>query len=169
MHQLWCTPAFGASSATPGALGQARSPHFAVWDCTTSVGFGSGAAHAMAKYFHSLSPKLIRTETSALHTLTFTASFFTQIPSLSRKLLKSWKNPTLLQQTISMAVLSLSQVRSALHMKAAAVSDTEAAQGWIFFFLFLIFYFLIMRIDLSFPLFRFTHPLVVPFPLSELA
>lgn len=88
MHQLWCPPASGASNATPGALDQTRSPYIAAWDCTTSVGFGSGAAHAMAKYSHSLSPELIRTETSALQALIFTASFFAQAPSLSRKLLK---------------------------------------------------------------------------------
>lgn len=96
----------------------------------------------MAKYSQSLSPELIRAETSALQALTFTASFFTQAPSLSRKLLKQWKNPMILQQTISMAVMSLFHVGSALPMKAAAAPASEAVQGWIYFF---IFYFFLLQ------------------------
>lgn len=136
LHQLWHPPASGASNATPGALGHARSSYIGVRVSTTSGGFGSGAAHGMAKYSQSLSPELIRAETSALQALTFTASFFTQAPSLSRKLLKQWKNPMILQQTISMAVMSLFHVGSALPMKAAAAPASEAVQGWIYFFIF---------------------------------
>lgn len=159
MHQPWCAPALGASKATPGALGQACSLYIAAWDFTTCVGFCSEAAHAMVNYSHSLSPELIRTETSALQALTFTASFFAQALSLTWQLLKSWKNPTLLQQTISMAVMSLSHVWSTLPMKAAAASAAEAAQGCILFY-----FFFITGIDLTFQLFRFTHPLVGVFP-----
>lgn len=121
----------GASKTTPGALDQAHSLYIAAWDFTTCVGFGSEAAHAMVNYSHSLSPELIRTETSALQALTFTALFFAQALSLTWQLLKSRINPTLLQQTISMAVMSLSHVWSALAMKAAAASAAEAVQGCI--------------------------------------
>lgn len=115
---------------------------------------------AKAKYSHPLSPQLIRTEISTLQALTFSASFFTQAPSLSRELLKSWENPTLLHQTISMTVMSLSHFWSALPVKAAAAGATEAAQGWIYVFIYLY----IMEIDSTFPFFRFTHPLVGVFP-----
>lgn len=48
----------------------------------------------------------------------------------------------ILQQTISMAVMSLFHVGSALPMKAAAAPASEALQGWIYFF---IFYFFLLQ------------------------